>query len=228
MPARSLGTDPRVLRLAMSEATTDSPVEALTETEARGLCDQEDFDAATTAVIRGYGQEVFAFLVSRERAEDRASEVFAEACEDLWRSMADFQWRCSVRTWFYRLARNAATRYGKRPVNQASRRMAMSQISELVAKVRSRTLVHLRSEVKDELHKLREKLSPEDQALLVLRIDRELEWAAIARIMLEDVGEDASDESLARASARMRQRFQSLKNRLRTLAEEHGLLSRSD
>jgi len=212
----------------MANATTDGQVEAPTEADARSLCSQGDFDGATTVVIQGYGQEVFAFLVSRERAEDRASEMFAEACEDLWRSMPDFQWRCSVRTWFYRLARNAATRYGKRPVNQAARRKNMSQISELVAKVRSRTLVHLRSEIKDELQKLREKLSAEDQALLVLRIDRKLEWGDIAQVMLEDVDEEATGEDLARAAARMRQRFQSLKNRLRTLAEEHGLLERAD
>jgi RNA polymerase sigma-70 factor (ECF subfamily) len=194
------------------------------EAQIRALCDGEDFNGATTEAIRTYGQEVFAFLVSRERADDRASEVFAEACEDLWRSMPDFQWRCSMRTWFYRLARNAAVRYGKRPVNQAARRMRMSQISEIVDKVRSRSLVHLRTEVKDEFQKLREKLSPEDQAMLVLRVDRQLSWNEIARVMEEDIGEDATEDDLKRASARMRQRFQKLKARLRTLAEEHGLL----
>ena len=53
-------------------------------------------------------------------------------------------------------------------------------------------------------------------------------YRGLAESMLEEVGEEASDEDLARAAARMRQRFQSLKNRLRTLAEEHGLLERAD
>lgn len=194
----------------------------------RAHCDSGDYGAATTTAIQAFGQEVFAFLVSRERAEDRASEIFAEACEDLWKSMATFQWRCSMRTWFYRLARNAAVRYGKRPVNQAARRMRMSQISEIVDRVRSRSLVHLRSEVKDEFQKLREKLSPEDQALLVLRIDRQLSWNDIARVMSEDVSEDISDDELGKASARMRQRFQKLKARLRVLAQEHGLLDAAE
>jgi RNA polymerase sigma-70 factor (ECF subfamily) len=196
--------------------------------EIRSLWSAGDHDAATTTAIQTYGQEVFAFLVSRERDEGRASEVFAEACEDLWRSMPDFQWRCSMRTWFSRLARNAAVRFGKRPVNQAARRVQISQISEIVGKIRSRTLVHLRTEVKDELTKLREKLSAEDQALLVLRIDRQLSWSDIARVMSEDMAEDASDDTIARASARMRQRFQKLKERLRVLAEEHGLLASAD
>lgn len=192
--------------------------------ELRALWETGDYDATTTLAIQTYGQEVFAFLVSRERAEDRAAEVFAEACEDLWRSMPDFQWRCSLRTWFYRLSRNAAVRYGKRPVNQAARRMRMSQISEIVDKVRTRTLVHLRTEVKDEFERLREKLSPEDQALLVLRVDRQLSWNDIAQVMTEEAGEDVSEAELERASARMRQRFQKLKDRLRVLAQEHGLL----
>ena len=191
--------------------------------EVRASWEAGEFDAATTQAIQTYGQEVFAFLVSRERADDRASEVFAEACEDLWRSMPDFQWRCSMRTWFYRLSRNAAVRYGKRPINQSARRVRMSQISEIVGKVRSRTLEHMRSEVKDELHKLREKLSAEDQALLVLRIDRQLSWNDIARVVSDEPA-DVSDKQLVRASAKVRQRFQKLKTRLRVLAQEHGLL----
>lgn len=197
-------------------------------TAIRAKWDREDFDGATTLTIQTYGQEVFAFLVSRERAEDRASEIFAEACEDVWRSMPDFRWQCSMRTWYYRLARNAAVRYGKRPVNQSARRVRMSQISEIVDKVRSRTLVHLRSEVKDEFEKLREKLSAEDQALLVLRIDRKLSWNEIAQVMVEDLGDEQNADSLAKASARMRQRFQKLKEKLRVLAAEHGLLDAAD
>jgi RNA polymerase sigma-70 factor (ECF subfamily) len=196
--------------------------------EIRSLWESGDFDAATTQGIHTYGHEVFAFLVSRERSEDRASDVFSIACEDLWRSMPEFQWRCSLRTWFYRLARNAAVRYGKRPANQAARHRRMSQIPEIVDKARSRTLVHLRTEVKSDLDKLREQLSPEDQALLVLRVDRQLSWTEIAQVMSEDAGLDESADELTRASARMRQRFQKLKKRLRTLAEQHGLLDHAE
>lgn len=193
-----------------------------TEAEVRALWDQGDFDGAATATIRGYGDEVFSFLIARMRAEDVASDVFAQACEDLWTSMSSFEWRCSMRSWIYRLARSASARHGRSPANRRDRRVALSQVSELADKVRSRTLMHLRSEVKDEFRKLREELDAEEQTLLILRVDRDLSWNEIATIMSE--GEVDDDSELTRVSARLRQRFQKLKQRLRVLAQERGLL----
>jgi RNA polymerase sigma-70 factor, ECF subfamily len=193
------------------------------EAEIHALWDRGDFEGAATATIKGYGDEVFSFLIARLRAEDRASDVFGQMCEDLWRSTPTFEWRCSMRTWIYRLARSAAVRFERSPANRRDRRMALSQVSEIADQVRSRTLVHLRTEVKDEFQKLREQLDPDEQTLLVLRIDRDLGWNEIAEIMADGADEDAP-EGRARASARLRQRFQTLKKRLRELATERGLL----
>jgi RNA polymerase sigma-70 factor, ECF subfamily len=192
------------------------------EGAVRGLCDAGDLDGATTAALRGYGEEVYSFLIARLRSEDQAGDVFSQTCEDLLRSLETFEWRCSLRTWFYRLARSAATRYERSPMNQRRRRVALSQITEAADQVRSRTMVHLRSEVKDGFRKLREQLDADEQMLLVLRVDRNLGWNEIAEILAED-GDD-SEDSLKRASARLRQRFQKLKERLRELAAAEGLL----
>ncbi len=193
-----------------------------TEEEVRALWDQGDFDGAATATIRGYGDEVFSFLIARMRAEDVAADVFAQACEDLWKSMPSFEWRCSMRSWIYRLARSAAARHGRSPANRRDRRVALSQVSELADQVRSRTLMHLRSEVKDEFRRLREELDAEEQTLLILRVDRDLPWNEISTIMSEGEVDDAAE--LSKVSARLRQRFQKLKQRLRILAQERGLL----
>lgn len=192
------------------------------EGAVRARCDAGDFDGAATAALRGYGEEIYSFLIARLRSEDQAADVFSQTCEDLLRSLETFEWRCSLRTWFYRLARSAATRYERSPMNQRRRRVALSQISEAADQVRSRTMVHLRSEVKDGFRKLREKLDSDEQMLLVLRVDRDLGWNEIAQILAED-GDD-SEDSLKRASARLRQRFQKLKERLRELAAAEGLL----
>jgi RNA polymerase sigma-70 factor, ECF subfamily len=188
------------------------------------LCDAGDIDGAITAALRGYGEEIYSFLMARMRNEERAGDVFSQACEDLLRSLEGFEWRCSLRTWFYRLARSAATRYERSPMNQHRRRVALSQISEVADQVRSRTLAHLRSEVKDGFRKLREKLDQEEQMLLILRVDRNLSWNEIAQVMADD-GDDG-DEALKRASARLRQRFQKLKERLREMAVAEGLVDR--
>jgi RNA polymerase sigma-70 factor, ECF subfamily len=193
------------------------------EAEIRAHWEGGDFEKAATEAIRGYGDEVFSFLVSRLRAEDRASDVFGMTCEDLWRSTPTFEWRCSMRTWIYRLARGAAVRFERSPADRRDRRVALSRVTELADQVRSRTQMHLRTEVKDEFQKLREQLDPDEQTLLVLRIDRGLGWNEIAEIMTD--GDDSDPRARDRSSARLRQRFQKLKQRLRALAEEHGLLS---
>lgn len=190
------------------------------EHDVRALADRGDTNGAVTAAVQGYGDEIYSFLASRLSDDDAASDVFAQTCADLLTSLPSFQWRCSLRTWCYRLARAAATRYMRSPANRADRRVALSHISEAIDRVRSRTQLHLRSEVKDGLRKLREQLDPDEQQLLLLRIDRDLGWTEIAEI----IDDDDDPKALARASARLRQQFQTLKERLRELAIAEGLI----
>ncbi len=190
------------------------------EQQIRGRCEAGDLDGAVTLAIQTYGDEVYSFLVSRHRDEDVAADMFAQATLDLLKSLPGFGWRCSMRTWFYRLARSAAVRWARSPANRPDRRAALSSHHDLVQQVRSRTQLHLRSEIKDGVRKLRERLDPDDQQLLMLRIDRDLSWTEIAEIL-----EDADDPAtITRASARLRQQFATLKVRLRELAIAEGLL----
>lgn len=190
------------------------------ETAARAHCDAKAFADALRVAVETYGEEVFSFLVVRMRDEDAAGDVFSQACEDLLASLPSFGWRCSLRTWFYRVARSAAARYQRSPLNNSARRVALSNVSELAAQVRSRTLAHMRSEVKDKMRALREQLDADEQQLLMLRVERDLSWGEIAEI-LDDVDDDEPKE---RAAARLRQQFQKLKTRLRELAISEGLI----
>lgn len=187
----------------------------------RERCEAGALDQALTAALDAYGDEVYSFLVSRMRDDDRAGDVFSQACEDLWKSLPGFEWRCSLRTWFYRLARNAAARYARTRANQLAHRVELSQVSELADRVRSRTHAHLRTDIKDGIRKLRDELDPDDQELLVLRVDRDMEWTQIAQVVEE---EELDGDELTRASARLRQRFHKLKVQLRELAAARGLL----
>lgn len=190
------------------------------EQEIRRHHDAGDANAAVAAAIQAYGDEIYSFLAARLRNDAVASDVFSQAVEDLLRSGPAFQWRCSMRTWFYRLARSATVRYQRSPMNRADRREALSHVSELVDRVRSRTQLHLRTEVKDTVRKLREQLDEDEQQLLLLRVDRGLEWSEIAEI----VDDDDDPEAIKRASARLRQQFQKLKTKLRELAVAEGLI----
>jgi RNA polymerase sigma-70 factor (ECF subfamily) len=186
----------------------------------RALADAGDHNGAAALAVSELGDEVYAYVLSRSRDDDEAGDVFSQACADLLTSMPTFQFRCTIRTWFYRLARSAGARHRATAANRSDRRIALSQISEAIDQVRTRTHLHMRSEIKDGFRKLREQLDPHDQQLLMLRIDRDLAWNEIAEIV-----EDIDDPDLiSRAATRLRQDFQKLKDRLREMAIADGLI----
>jgi RNA polymerase sigma-70 factor (ECF subfamily) len=129
-----------------------------------------------------------------------------------------FQFRCSVRAWVFTLARNAGSRYLEREVKKQRAQLPLSGVPELAAplqSLRTRTLAHLRTENRERVAQIRAQLSEVDQLLLTLRVDRELSFREIALVMLEDV--DAADGTVTREEARLRKRFQLVKDKLRRL-----------
>ena len=191
------------------------------EEQIRELRQAGDLAAVATLVIKGYGPEVLGFLVTLLRDDDAASEVFSQSCEDLWVGLPRFQGRSSVRTWFYTLARHAASRLRRSPHRRPDRHATLGELIDVAERVRSATLPHLRTDVKDRVAMIREALEPDDRALLVLRIDRGMNWSEIARVFS---AEDASDVELARAAARLRKSFQVIKDEIGARARELGLL----
>ncbi|MEM9075209.1 MAG: sigma-70 family RNA polymerase sigma factor [Myxococcota bacterium] len=190
-----------------------------TETQARQAFEAGDYQAATTRLLEGYGPEVLGWLIQHAATRSDAEDAFARVAETCWTSLPDFRWDCSGRTWLYVLARSALARIRRRP--QARREIPRAEITDLVASVRSQTKPWLRTDVKSEFRKLYESLDEDSQMLLSLRIDRDLPWEEIARILGE-----AGD--VKKASARLRQRFQGIKARLRKQALANGLLETSD
>jgi RNA polymerase sigma-70 factor, ECF subfamily len=190
------------------------------EADIRDARQAGDLAGAATRAIETYGPEVLGFLVTSLRDEDAASEVFSQTCEDLWTGIKRFEGRSSFRTWFYVLARHAASRFRRAP-HRRGRHAGVSALTGAAERVRSQTLPHLRTEVKDHVAAIRESLPEEDRALLVLRVDRAMSWNDIARVFSP---EDDSVETVARVAARLRKRFQLLKDEIRARAREAGLL----
>jgi RNA polymerase sigma-70 factor (ECF subfamily) len=188
---------------------------AIREAHQRG-----DFQTAAQRGLEQYKIEVYSFLYARLRSEVDAHEVFGQLGEDIWRGIAAFEWRCSFRTWLYTLARHAALRFERAPTNRARERL--SQVSEPVAVPRSRTRPYMRTDIKDRFAAVRETLSADEQSLLTLRIDRNLSWEEVARIMYD--GDDCDDATLARHATNLRQRFRKLRQRLQAWARQEGIL----
>jgi RNA polymerase sigma-70 factor (ECF subfamily) len=198
----------------------------LAEKAIRALLSARDVDGATTAAIRLYGGEVFGFLLALDAGDEvGAGEDFSIFCEHLWRGLATFAWTCALRTWLYAVARNAS-RARRRAARRRERLFvgfsSCPDVAQTAARVRTETISYLRTARRTQIADLRQSLSPDDQTLLILRVDRDLSWLDLARIFLGEE-EEAPADALQREAARLRKRFQIVKRRLLELGQEQGL-----
>jgi len=196
------------------------------EQEIRGHCETGDVRSAAAAAIRGYGAEIFGFLVAFHRREEDAAEVFSQFSEHLVRGIPGFAWHCSFRTWAYAVARNASITYRRQARRHAATHVPLpdsSQLSAIEQPVRTETLSYLQTQRKARIHALRDSLSPEDQELLVLRVDKRLPWNDLVRVLHEGEA-PLADDVMRREAARLRKRLQLIKEKLHELGRREGLL----
>lgn len=198
---------------------------AALEADVAALCEREDFDGAATAAIEGYGPELYGFILSLVGDEQDGADVFASVCERIWRGLPRFERRASLRTWAYHVTRNEIAEFQRTEYKRRDRQVRGSGIlSKVEERVRTATATFLRSQTKTRIAALRASLPVDDQTLLILRIDRDMDWSDIAAVLAE--GDAPDDETVKRESARLRKRFQLVKERLRELAASEGLLKR--
>jgi len=186
------------------------------EDELRQSFEAGDFPCAATRALEGFGPEIFGYLLAVTRSTHEAEDAFSVFSEDLWRGFAGFRWQSSFRTWAYTLARHALYRSFDR---EGRRGVPLSQLEQ---RIREQTLSFLKTEAKDRFVELRNALDSDDRTLLVLRVDRQMRWEEVARVMLEE-GEP-TPEVVRRKAVALRKQFERVKERLRILAEEAGLL----
>ena len=189
------------------------------EADLRALWDAGDRAALVTALLGRYGPEILSYLFATLRGEGEAGDAFSQFTLNLWEASARFRGASSFRTWAYALARHAAGRVIRERGRQR-RQVPLSQapeVSALVARARSETQEWLKSGVRDRVQRIRDGLEPDDQTLLILRVDRGFAWPDVARVLADG---DDSDEALARRIVSLRKRFERLKERLRREAKK--------
>src|SRR5574341_1427439 len=184
------------------------------DADIRGLLARGEHVAAATRAVEGVGPTIFGYLCSLHE-EDDAKEVFSMWAEDVWRGLASFRGEASVRTWSYRLAWHASCRFRRDAFRRRREPIPTSAASRLAASVASMSGLTPGSR-RERLERLRAALTPDEQSLLVLRVDREREWEEIAAILSED-GEPVS-------SVALRKRFERLKEKLAELARTERLI----
>lgn len=183
------------------------------EAEVGALLARGAYEAALRVALAAYGGEIRGFVLALVRDESAASDVFADVSERLWRGLPSFRGDASFRTWAYVIARNACKRHLERAARRRERPLSDARTSQLVVRPSTATTTDTRCA---QIARIRAQLSADDQALLVLRVDRGLAWEDVARVLgaSDDVARVAPDD-LARQSAAARKRFERIKDRLR-------------
>lgn len=116
-----------------------------------------------------------------ERDPDKRRDLLQEIHVALWRSLARFDGRCSMRTWVYRVAHNTATSKVLRPQTNAPSIVALDDSLESVAAAASEEEVLDRRRALERLHGLIRRLRPLDRQVMLLYLEQ-LDAASIAEI----------------------------------------------
>lgn len=171
-----------------------------------------DVAGAATVAIEGYGPAIHGYVCSLLDPDD-AADVFAAFGEQLWRSLPGFRWECSLRAWVYRLARTALGHFKRDPWRRRGEPLPSTAASRLAASIAQSGMEP--GSRRDRLRRLRAEMPEEDQTLLILRVDKELEWEEIAVVL--------AAESAPVSAAALRKRYERIKTRLARRAREQGL-----
>lgn len=184
------------------------------EARVQELLAAGDPHGAATEAMRGLGPKVLGYLRSILKDEMDAGDAFSAFAENLWRGIGTFRGDSSFRTWAFKIAWHAALNVRNEAWNRLGRRLETGEASRLAEEIRTQTEVR-RERQRTAVEALREELTPEEQTLLVLRIDQALAWEEVAEVMAVD--------GVPVETAALRKRFERLKDRLGKLARERGL-----
>jgi RNA polymerase sigma-70 factor (ECF subfamily) len=191
------------------------------EAQLHAHCLQGEYSQAVELAMRAYGPEIRRLMASVLHHPELAKDAFSLFSENLLKGLPGFRWESSFRTWAYRLARNACYHQLHTP---ASREQPVSEPAANEAqRQRTDTQPWRRTVVKERFRALREQLEPHERMLLMLRVDQRLPWTEIARVMAEP-DESVTRDALNRRATALRQQFQRVKARLRSLAIEQGVV----
>ncbi len=181
--------------------------EAALEAEIGRLIAEHAWGRAADRAVRGFGPGVFGYLVTLLGDRARAQDAFSQVCEALWRGLPEFRGDSRVKTWLYGIAWNVASHARRDAGRRRARPLATDEEERLAAAQRTVTATWRKTAAKDRLAEVRARLTPEEQTLLILRIDRALAFGEVARVLAVD-------------EAAVRKRFERLKKKLQSLVAD--------
>lgn len=131
-------------------------------------------------VAAEYGGALERLAHAYEPDADRRRDLLQEIHIALWRSLARFEGRCSMRTWVYRVAHNVATTHVIRPKAHTPAFVTIDEAESLAVATDEDAVID-RGRVLDRLHALIQQLRPTDRQVMLLYLE-ELDAATIAEV----------------------------------------------
>jgi RNA polymerase sigma-70 factor, ECF subfamily len=140
---------------------------------------EQDWNAAIALAQQSFGAEIYGYLRAVLQDEALAEDALQAFRLALVRGIRTFQRRCEFRVWAYIVAKHEALRVRK------SRSTVRSLDSTDLARLRaaSSTRDWDKSVNVRKMDCVRSRLTESERELLVLRVDRNMSWAAIASIL---------------------------------------------
>jgi RNA polymerase sigma-70 factor (ECF subfamily) len=129
-----------------------------------------EFGAALERLARGY-----------ERDPDRRRDLLQEIHVALWRSLARFDGRCSLRTWVYRVAHNTSVSHAIRPAVHAPAFVAPDEDLESMPDAFDGEEQLDRQRALERLYDLIRRLRPPDRQVMLLYLE-DVEATAIGEV----------------------------------------------
>ena len=160
-----------------------------------------DQDERYADAVSQFGPALERLARAYERDQDRRRDLLQEIHVSLWRSLARFDGRCSLRTWVYRVAHNTATSKVLRPQGNAPSIVTLDSSLESLAESGSEEQLLDRRRALERLHGLIQRLRPLDRQVMLLYLEQ-LDAASIAEITGLAAGTIKSRIHRARAALR--------------------------
>jgi RNA polymerase sigma-70 factor (ECF subfamily) len=125
---------------------------------------------STAEILSDFSASLLRLAAAYERDTDRRQDLHQEILMSVWHSLASFEGRCSVRTWVYHVAHNAAATYVARCRRDELRRTIDVDDLELAAESREEDVVAQRRCL-ETLASMMDQLNPLDRSLFILELD---------------------------------------------------------
>lgn len=180
------------------------------EDRVKALVGRSSVGEAADAVIRSLAPEVLGYLSTVSGDRSLADEAFSIYCERVWRGLGRFEFRSSLRTWSYVIARRSLQRAIR---NRTRQRRGEIQLATGEWNAMAKPIASTMGTRNHALvTQIRRELDEYELSLLVLRLDRNMSWTDVARVL-------HPDEPADRVSARVRKRFERTRRRIRKMTD---------